>query len=52
MPIDCDSSTVTTPSLPTFSTMSPMVLPNSSLSAEIVATWRMSSLPFTGFAIF
>ena len=52
MPMDCDSSTVTTPSLPTFSTMSAIVLPSSSLSADMEAIWRISCLPLTGFAIF
>ena len=47
----CDSSTVTTPFLPTFSTVSAMMVPSSSLSAEMVATCWMSPLPSTGFAI-
>src|SRR3989344_1499708 len=51
MPSDCDSSTVTTPSLPTLSIVSAMVLPSSSDSAEIDATWRISSLLPIGFAM-
>ena len=43
-----DSSTVITPSLPTFSMASARILPISgSLFAEIVATWVISSLPLT-----
>src|SRR5215213_4779907 len=46
-----DSSTVITPSLPTFSITSAMRLPISESAAEIAATWAISSLPFTGVAI-
>ena len=45
-----DSSTVMTPSLPTFSITSAMRLPISGSAAEIAATWAISSLPFTGVA--
>src|ERR671910_288440 len=43
-----DSSTVMTPSLPTFSITSAMRLPISASAAEIAATWAISSLPLTG----
>ena len=47
--IDLDSSTVMTPSLPTFSIASAMIVPIvSSLLAEIVPTWAIV-LPLTGF---
>ena len=46
------SSTVMTPSLPTLSMASAMILPMvSSLFAEMVPTWA-TMLPLTGFAIF
>jgi hypothetical protein len=46
------SSTVTTPSLPTFSMASAMILPmGSSLLAEMVPTWA-TIWPLTGFDIF
>ncbi len=46
------SSTVMTPSLPTFSIASAMILPMvSSLFAEMVPTWAIM-LPLTGLAIF
>jgi len=48
-----DSSTVITPSFPTFSIASASILPISgSLFAEIVAIFVISSAPFTGFAFF
>jgi len=48
-----DSSTVMTPSLPTFSIASARILPISgSLFAEIVATWVISSGPFTAREFF
>src|SRR3989344_3668704 len=50
--IPCDSSTVTTPLLPTFSTASAMIEPSTSDSAEMEATCFISALPETGFAIF
>ena len=43
VPIVLDSSTVITPSLPTFSIASAMSSPISSSAAEIVATWAMDS---------
>ena len=43
---------MTTPSLPTFSIVSAISRPNSFDSAEIDATFRISSFPFTSFAIF
>ena len=43
IPNDCDSSTVTTPSLPTLSIVSAIFSPSSTLSAEIVATCLISS---------
>src|SRR5215203_902007 len=46
-----DSSTVITPSLPTFSMTSAMRLPISESAAEMAATWAISSLPFTGVAM-
>src|SRR5918995_1748144 len=46
-----DSSTVMTPSLPTFSITSAMRLPISESAAEIAATWAISSLPLTGVAM-
>ncbi len=47
-----DSSTVMTPSLPTFSMASAMILPMvSSLLAEMVPTWAII-LPFTGLLSF
>src|SRR5919112_2936830 len=46
-----DSSTVITPSLPTFSITSAMRLPISASAAEMAATWAISSLPLTGVAI-
>ena len=48
-PVDCDSSTVTTPSLPTFFMVSAMIAPNSGDSAEIVATCFISSSLLIGF---
>ena len=44
MPNVCDSSTVMTPSLPTFSMASAIMPPTSSVSAEIAATRAISSL--------
>ena len=50
--IDLASSTVMTPSLPTFSIASAMILPMvSSLLAEIVPTWAIAA-PLTGLACF
>ena len=50
--IDLASSTVITPSLPTLSIASAMILPMvSSLLAEMVPTWA-TMLPLTGFDIF
>ena len=44
MPKVFDSSTVTTPSLPTLSMASAMISPiSASLSAEMVATWAISA---------
>src|SRR6266545_1242953 len=45
-----DSSTVMTPSLPTFSNASAIVSPMARSPAEIVATWAISSLPSTSRA--
>ena len=45
-----DSSTVTTPSLPTLSMASAMTWPTDSSAAEIVATEAMSFLSSTSFA--
>src|SRR5919198_1156193 len=47
MPKVWDSSTVITPSLPTFSNASAMVSPMARSAAEMVATWAISSLPST-----
>ena len=48
--IDLASSTVITPSLPTFSIASAMIVPIvASLLAEMVPTWAMA-LPLTGLA--
>src|SRR5687768_8735810 len=47
-----DSSTVTTPSLPTFSRASAMVSPISGSAAEMAATWAISPLPSTSRACF
>ena len=47
-----DSSTVMTPSLPTFSMASAMSPPISGSSAEIAATWAIASLVSTGLLIF
>ena len=44
-PMVCDSSTVTTPSLPTLSMTSAISLPISVSRAEIVATCSISFLP-------
>ncbi len=50
--MDFDSSTVMTPSLPTFSMASAMMVPIvSSLLAEMVPTWAII-LPFTGLLSF
>src|SRR5579883_1384274 len=49
--IPLDSSTVMTPSLPTFSMASAMSLPISGSWAEMLATWAMASLVSTGLAI-
>ncbi len=50
--IDFDSSTVMTPSLPTFSMASAMILPIvESLLAEMVPTWAII-LPLTGLLSF
>src|SRR5215217_1953994 len=45
MPKVCDSSTLTTPSLPTLSMASAITLPTSSERAEIAPTRAISSLP-------
>src|SRR5579871_6997904 len=45
------SSTVITPSLPTFSKMSARMLPISGSAAEMVAMWAISSRPCTGVAM-
>src|SRR5919201_266517 len=50
MPNVWDSSTVITPSLPTFSKASAMVSPMARSAAEMVATWAISSLPSTSRA--
>jgi hypothetical protein len=47
-----DSSTVTTPSLPTFSITSPMSWPIVASAAEIDATCALCSRVVTGFAFF
>ena len=48
-----DSSTVMTPSLPTFSMASAMRVPISmSLLAEMAATWEISSFSLMSFALF
>src|SRR5829696_3579386 len=46
-----DSSTVITPSLPTFSMTSPIRAPISLSAAEMEATWAISSLPLTSVDI-
>src|SRR5687768_11551850 len=46
-----DSSTVMTPSLPTFSMTSAMRLPTSGSLAEMAATWAISVRPCTGWLI-
>ena len=46
-----DSSTVMTPSFPTFSMASAISSPIFSSAAETAATWAMDSLVSTGFAI-
>ena len=46
-----DSSTVMTPSLPTFSMASAMTSPTARSRAEMVATWAMSSLPLISFGL-
>ncbi len=51
MPNVWPSSTLTTPSLPTFSIASAMTSPMSSSPAEIVATRAIWSLPPTDFEI-
>ncbi len=48
---DWDSSTVTTPSLPTLLIVSAIMRPNSSDSAAMVATWAISSLVLISLAI-
>ena len=51
--MDLDSSTVMTPSLPTFSMASAMRLPISmSLLAEMAATWAISSFSLMSLALF
>ena len=50
---DLPSSTVMTPSLPTFIIASPISLPIEAwLLAEMVATWRISAVSEIGFACF
>ena len=50
--MDLDSSTVMTPSWPTFSMASAMSLPISSSPEEIVATWAVASFVSTFLALF
>ena len=49
--IPLDSSTVITPSLPTFSIASATIWPTSSLPEETAATFAICSLPATGWLI-
>src|SRR5438270_1301964 len=50
MPKVCDSSTVTTPSLPTLSMASAMTSPMAVSAAEMDATWAISDLSSTSLA--
>src|SRR4051812_38339749 len=50
MPNVCDSSTVTTPSLPTLSMASAMTSPMAGSAAEMDATWAISDLSSTSLA--
>ena len=52
MPKVFDSSTVTTPSLPSLSIASAMTAPMAGSPAEMVATWAISDLSSTSFACF
>ena len=50
MPNVLDSSTVTTPSLPTLSIASAMTSPIDASAAEMAATWAISDLSSISFA--